>query len=123
MNLNAVPTINLPVKSHETPKPPERRETVRHIAEPPPNDDQPPQPIYKTFQELCASAGKLKLQRWCLTQTQQRLILTLSEPPLCVPKFELYIDEGLHLKCAVCKWNVPAESFFKISFVFWCIFF
>ena len=35
----ALPTLELPIKSHETPKSPERRELVRYIQEQPDIDE------------------------------------------------------------------------------------
>ena len=103
MKPGALPTLELPVKSHDTPKP-ERREIIRHIPEEPVVDDQP-HVIYKSYDEFCARLQKLKLGKWALS-VSDKCVLSQSSPVFRVPKFDIVINQSLDYVCYVFGWRL-----------------
>ena len=108
LKLNALPTLNLPVKSHESAPTTERREIIRHVTE----TFEAPMPTYTNFQELCIRAEKLKLQPWTLTRNDSGLELSFPSKEFFVPRYQILINESLEVTCCVFGWRVPASAQF-----------
>lgn len=87
----ALPKLNMPKKTHETPKPEQRpeRTIVRDLIK-------KPQVHYKTFTEFCQRLTKLKsLQNWNIGTFSDRAVLKQVEIPYVLPKFEIVVDDSL----------------------------
>lgn len=87
----ALPKLNMPKKTHETPKPEQRpeRTIVQDLIK-------KPQVHYKTFTEFCQRLTKLKsLQNWNIGTFSDRAVLKQVEIPYVLPKFEIVVDDSL----------------------------
>ena len=85
IKLGALPSTNLPVKSHDTPEANERRHIniARDI-----NNKQETQDVYKKSKELCDRKLKLKsLENWKIVCTDDYLRLKYILSPYLVPKY------------------------------------
>ena len=85
IKLGALPSTNLPVKSHDTPEANERRHIniARDI-----NNKQETQDVYKKSKELCDTKLKLKcLENWKIDCTEDYLRLKYILIPYLVPKY------------------------------------
>lgn len=104
MRLEVVPTKNLPEKSHESYKHPERRhlDIVKNIP-------QVVKPAYKSFKELCNRTKMLKLNNWKVDATEISLCLKFFTSPYLVPKYQVIIDENLQFTCAIFGWVLPED--------------
>ncbi len=83
----ALPKLNMPKKTHETPKPVQRPERTifRDLIK-------KPQVHYKTFTEFCQRLTKLKsLQNWNIGTFSDRAVLKQVEIPYVLPKFEIVV--------------------------------
>ena len=107
MALDALPTLNLPQKSHETPKPDTRREIIRTIIEPVSSN---PESVYKNFRELSRRVGKLRLPEWRLDAAEELLQLVSVDANMIVPKFKVVIDTELVVKCFVFGWKLRSDN-------------
>ena len=90
MRLNAVPTQNLPIKSHVLSKNPERR----HLSVVNENSIaiETSESVYKSFSELNKRVGKLKLSDWDVKNTDTNISLKQFLHPYIVLKLEVIID-------------------------------
>ena len=108
LRLQALPTQNLPQKSHEVAAKLERRhlQIVKEI--PLPNSNT------KRTKNLCTSLrvmenkiSKQKLSGFQLQSTERNIILRKMMSPYTIPYFEIIIDESLEFTCYILGWKVP----------------
>lgn len=107
----ALPTENMPKKSHETQKPQPRpaREVVREIV-------CKPNKFYKGFDDLKTRIKGLKtIQEWTVEQRTDRVILRKMENDLQLPKFEVTIDDSLGYAVNIYGWFLPEDHELYIS--------
>ena len=104
IKLNALPTINLPLKSHETIQS-ECRVTVKCVQNETFNDTS--MPVYANFQELSCRIEKLKLNGWTISKSDSSIILTFKIAEIRIPKLEIFINKSLELTYFVFGWRVP----------------
>ena len=104
--VGALPTINLPERSHQAKLAPARRPLtiVNQNAQNTTEKD-----CYKNFKELCERTKKLKLPEWQQECTSEKLVLKLSVSPLLIPKFEIIIEENFHFTCVVYGWVLASN--------------
>lgn len=100
MRPGALPTLNLPEKSHEA-KQTHRRPLTVVVGN---NQDTLKKDCYKNFHELCGRTKKLKLPEWQQEHSQGKLVLRHYVSPLVIPKFEIIIDDNLNFTCIVYGW-------------------
>ena len=111
LKLEAIPTQNLPIKSHDSIKPPERRhinivkdmvvESTENIKK----------PAYKDWTEFCNRVQKLKLHQWNIKfNDDSSAHFQHREKPYLVPKFEVIINDSLEFTCVVFGWSLPNVS-------------
>lgn len=105
-----MPTLTLPVKSHETSKPVERREIVRHVPDIADVVDDQPQIIYQNFEELCTRVQKLKLKDGQVLIKNNSVKLTQNTQVYYVPKLELLIDNHLDYTVFIYVWCISTSS-------------
>eukprot|EP00112_Aurelia_sp_Birch-Aquarium-sp1_P011129 Seg2347.5 transcript_id=Seg2347.5/GoldUCD/mRNA.D3Y31 product="hypothetical protein" protein_id=Seg2347.5/GoldUCD/D3Y31 len=103
----AVPTLNLPEKSHPAKQIAERRpiSVVKEFKEGEKQD------CYKSFKELCKRTKRLKLPGWQLEESQAKLGLKLFVSPFSVPKFEIVIEENFRFTLLIFGWMLASEHF------------
>ena len=97
--------MNLPVKSHETPKVNKRShiDIVRDIS-----NKQEPQDVYKNFKELRDRTLKLKsLENWNIDCTEDYLRLKYILSPYLVPKYELIFGKDLSFVIVIFGCCIP----------------
>ena len=101
----ALPTVNLPERSHEAKQVPARRpRTIVNKNLPVTRKD-----CYKNFKELCERTKKLKLPEWQQEHIQGKMVLKQFVSPLLVPKFEIIIEENFHFTCIVYGWVLASN--------------
>ena len=106
MKLWVLPTVNLPIKSHETIKSPERThpDTVKYVAV-----KESKKPMYKTFADFCNRAQKLKLSNWTVDFTDTNSSFKLFSSPYAIPNIHVIVDSSLQFNCAVYGWILPDD--------------
>ena len=110
MRLLALPTINLPERSHETPKPKERRQLPKARVVQEDSDNKRKNPCYKDFKTLENRISKLKLNDWTYAKKDETTIsLKYFLQPFITPKYELLIDESLGFTCGVFGFLLPDD--------------
>ena len=95
----ALPTMNIPQKSHHTKKPPPRaaRSVVKDLPLEPANKW-----CYNSFSELCKRVHGLKsITEWNLQEPRDRIIL--------LPEIELMIDDSLGYTISILGWHLPED--------------
>lgn len=88
----ALPLLNMPRRSHESSKPPERRSIVRDV--------KPIAPVntscYRTFEEFCHRAKSLKsLSEWSSKVLPDRFVFKKVVEPYLLPELEIVVDDSL----------------------------
>ena len=104
----ALPTLNMPIKSHSIKKSTERRKIIKKDLSPYDNSSQKSF-IYLSFKELTDRTQKLKLSGWSLACNQDRICLKMIDPKFVLPKLELFIDDSLEYSISVYGWLLPPE--------------
>ena len=108
LRLQALPTQNLPQKSHEVAAKPERRhlQIVKEI--PLPNSNtQRTKNVYTSLRDMENKISKQKLSGFQLQSTERKMILRKMMFPYTIPYFEIIIDESLEFACYILGWKVP----------------
>ena len=89
----ALPTLNLPKRSHDATKPAAR--PSRSVV----NDDpltQSSKKYYQSFYDLCKRVKTLKtLNDWIVQELEDRLVLKKKSSQVTLPEFEIMIDDSL----------------------------
>ena len=106
--LEALPTKNLPLKSHEETSKVERRLPTSRVTT---STDEVVEKefVYKNLEELYKRVQKCKwvTNEWCITSENNIVKLTLSVQPHIVPYLEVVIDEHLKYTIIVFGWLLP----------------
>ena len=103
----ALPTLNMPKKSHDSKKPVPRssRSIVRDH-----EDNNTNKRIYKTFEELCVRVKSLKtLSTWKLEQLNDRMLIKRLSDSFLLPELELIIDDSLGFAIKVFGCLLPED--------------
>eukprot|EP00794_Sanderia_malayensis_P001918 gene1918-2175_t len=105
LRFGAVPTLNLPTKSHSTSQT-ERRVLLLHKKV---DLEVKETCCYRNFKELCSRTEKLKLKSWQLQLQEGSISLICYLKEYAIPKYEINIDENLRCTCSVFGWLLPNE--------------
>ena len=105
LRLQALPTINLPARTLETPKPEERR-PIHRTAVPEIDIDfnVVSQYRYQSFAELCKRVERCKLDDWTISMSISNIKFISYLHPHIVPQFEITIDDSLEFSVVVFGW-------------------
>ena len=108
-NIDVLPKLNLPMKSCEQARAPERRHLniVQHVE----TSQQRKLPTYKNINELKSRIENLKIfqKGWIISNGPNMLRLTFSQKPYITPQFEIIVDESLGFSCAVYGLLLPED--------------
>ena len=109
MRLGVIPTLNLPVKSHQAARSTERRHInlVKDVAT---KEDEIKKPEYKNFQEFSKRVEKLKLHQWNINFLDETVIFKHTQKPFVSSKLEVIVDKSLNFTCIVYGWSLPNNS-------------
>lgn len=92
LRFGALPTVNMPRRSHES-KPPEprpARSVVRDV------EPESRSSCYKSFLEFCELTKSLKsIGDWCVKLSQDRVIFKKMVEPYLLPEVEIIVDDSL----------------------------
>ena len=104
LRFGALPSKNLPQKSHPNEELKERRHLniVKDIIREPRGNY-----CYATFKELCSRTEHLKLAQWEREILSNRISLRLCAEPFILPKYELVIEESFKYTCIIYGWVMP----------------
>ena len=103
----ALPTLNMPKKSHDSRKPVPRlpRFIVRDY-----EGNESNKRIYKNFEELCVRVKSLKtLSTWKLEQLNDRMLIKRLRDSFLLPELELVIDDSLGFTIKVYGCFLPGD--------------
>ena len=106
MKLGVLPTTNLPIKSHETLKSPERSH-LNIVKDIPKKENK--KPVYKTFIEFCNRTQKLKLNDWTIDVTDTTVSFKWFTSPYTIPNIHVIVDNSLQFNCAIYGWIIPDD--------------
>ena len=109
VKFGALPTENMPKKSHETPKPPQRpaREIVKDIPSSANNKK-----YYKGLADVCKRIKGLKtISEWIVEERMDRVVLRKMKDCFQLPELELIIDDSLGYTISVYGWFLPEDQF------------
>lgn len=107
VKFGALPTENMPKKSHETPKPPQRpaREIVKEIPSSANNKK-----YYKGLTDVCKRIKGLKtISEWIVEERMDRVVLRKMKDCFQLPELELIIDDSLGYTISVYGWFLPED--------------
>ena len=105
VKLYVMPTLNLPVKSHETAPPPERN-PPRHREPLPQKSDTL---CYKDRDDLVKRLGKLKISPWTFRLRENGVYIELLEATHILPKIQIRVNEVLDISIFVYNWSLPKD--------------
>ena len=92
LRFGALPTVNMPRRSHES-KPPERRparSVVRDV------ETKSRSSCYKSFLEFCERTKSFKsIGDWCVKLSEDRVIFKKMVEPYLLPEVEIIVDDSL----------------------------
>ena len=115
--LGAVPTLNLPEKSHQTVVKP-RKEPTPRLSSPDPADvilpesnDLPTQK-YSSFEAYLNAAKKLNKKDWSSSATDTSFSHKLFKDNILVPAYSVLVDKDLRVTISIFGWMLPNEHAF-----------
>ena len=107
VKFGALPTENMPKKSHETRKPPSRpaREIVKEVPSTVTN-----RKYYKGLTDVSKRIKGLKtISEWKVEERSDRVVLRRMKDCFQLPEFELIIDDSLGYTISVYGWFLPED--------------
>ena len=107
LKLNALPSINLPIKSHNCLPSVERRINVRHSQEA--SNSKSKIYFYTSFDEFYKRIALLQLNDWNVTSSQNAVVLRKFLLPCIVPHIKILVDESLEFTVFVFGWPLPDD--------------
>ena len=110
VKLGALPTKNMPRKSHETPKPPARRPLVRADLPPSSSSSTASSPSYKDFAHFEKAVKPLKLNGWTVTKNDDNIHFKSFEPSYASPAVEVIVNHDLGYNVLAFGWALPIDS-------------
>ena len=101
-----LPTLNLPVKSHDSQKSTERRHlyVVKDIPE------KQRGPLYRNITDFLRRLKNLNLSSWNIEVIGQKASFKQMEDPYATPKYEIVLAEDLSYTCVVFGWPLPNDN-------------
>ena len=103
----ALPTLNIPKRSHNTTKPKARR--ALSVVNDNTSTEEPRKKCYSSFSELCKRIKVLKtLNEWTVKFLEDRLVLQ-KRSNLMLPELEIMIDDSLGFTISVYGWFLPED--------------
>ena len=105
--IGALPTLNMPKRSHDTTKPATRPSrtvvTNNPVAE-------NVKKYYQSFNDLCKRVKTLKtLNDWIVQKLEDRLVLKKERSQVMLPEIEIMIDDSLGFTIYVYGWLLPED--------------
>lgn len=98
VKFGALPTENMPKKSHETPKPPRRPTSANN------------KKYYKGLTDICKRIKGLKtISKWIVEERIDRVVLRKMMDCFQLPELELIIDDSLGYTISVYGWLLPED--------------
>lgn len=116
LRLGAIPSENLPKKSHETRKKPERTVFKRIVNENQENTNKL-KDCYRNFEDFQMKIESLKLDGWVYTVVDGSVHFKRNDPLYIIPKYEVIVDETLRFTCVCFGWVLPENSIVYKQFV------
>ncbi|XP_065645886.1 uncharacterized protein LOC136076375 [Hydra vulgaris] len=111
LKLLAIPTKNLPKKSHKKSQHPGRKH--QHIVQDRASDKILNSKCFKSFLEFKNRANKLKLtDNWMVTHHEKTTSFKKFTKPFLVPTYEIIVDESLVYSCVVLGWVLQSDDYF-----------
>ena len=110
LKLYVMPTLNLPVKSHETQQPPERK---------PPTPRAPVTPktkpsCYNDFDDFSKRLTKLKIHPWTFRLRETTMYIEHYEHSHILPRIQIRVKESLEFTIFIYNWPLPIHhDFYK----------
>ena len=105
--IGALPTLNMPKRSHDATKPAAR--PSRSVV----NDNpvtESSKKYYQSFNDLCKRVKTLKtLNDWIVQELEDRLVLKKKSSQVTLPEIEIMIDDSLGFTIYVYGWLLPED--------------
>ena len=105
--IGALPTLNMPKRSHDTTKPAAR--PLRSVV----NDNpvtESSNKYYQSFSDLCKRVKTLKtLNNWIVQELEDRLVLKKKSSNAMLPEIQVMIDDSLGFTIYVYGWLLPED--------------
>ena len=110
VKLGAIPSLNLPQKSHETATTSRKPPTVREIPIP------TPQKCYKSFDEFRKAISKMDLDQWKINETEnENVIISIKNDRELVNNFDIEVDQTMGFSIYVYDWPLPDDHLLYIE--------
>lgn len=105
--IGALPTLNMPKRSHDTTKPATRPSRTVVTNNPVTENAKK---YYQSFNDLCKRVKTLKtLNDWIVQELEDRLVLKKKRSQVMLPEIEIMIDDSLGFTIYVYGWLLPED--------------
>lgn len=105
--IEALPTLNMPKRSHDTTKPAAR--PWRSVVNVNPITESSKK-YYQSFKDLCKRVKTLKtLNDWIVQELEDRLVLKKKSSQVMLPEIQIMIDDSLGFTIYVFGWLLPED--------------
>lgn len=105
--IGALPTLNMPKRSHDTTKPAAR--PSRSVVNFNPITESSKK-YYQSFNDLCKRVKTLKtLNDWIVQELEDRLVLKKKSSQVMLPEIQIMIDDSLGFTIYVYGWLLPED--------------
>ena len=105
--IGALPTLNMPKRSHDTTKPAAR--PSRSVVNVNPITESSKK-YYQSFNDLCKRVKTLKtLNDWIVQELEDRLVLKKKSSQVMLPEIQIMIDDSLGFTIYVYGWLLPED--------------
>ena len=106
MKPGSLPTLNMPLKSHN-----KETKTRRKITKVFSHEENKPKKtyVYESFLELTNRIQSLKISSWFIKYDTDRIVLKMYEDKGIVPKYQVCIDDSLGYSISVYNWILPDD--------------
>lgn len=105
--IGALPTLNMPKRSHDTTKPATRPSRTVVTNNPVTENAKK---YYQSFNDLCKRVKTLKtLNDWIVQELEDRLVFKKKRSQVMLPEIEIMIDDSLGFTIYVYGWLLPED--------------
>ena len=110
VKLGCLPSLNLPVKSHEVPEKARKLPATRNDT----TESQQQLYCYKDFDSVLSAVSKMKMDEWNIVERDnvdagRSVVFRFKKSPELLPRYEVIVDCSMEFSVFVYDWPLPDE--------------